>query len=172
MILKNCFSIAIYYYSKKESIIPEEILRKVEKFIFLKTIDEKWRNHLLAMDQLREGIGLRAYGQKNPLIEYKSESFILFQELLSSLKASIVQRIFHAQINAENQSQVTSPKRVKLSQSENFINQSQSNEDLNDTSDNKIGRNSKIIVISPSGEKKEIKYKKLDVYLSQGYKRV
>jgi preprotein translocase subunit SecA len=172
MIVKNCFSIAIDYYSKKESIIPEEILRKVEKFIFLKTIDEKWRNHLLAMDQLREGIGLRAYGQKNPLIEYKSESFILFQELLSSLKASIVQRIFHAQINAENQSQVTSPKRVKLSQSENFINQSQSNEDLNDTSDNKIGRNSKIIVISPSGEKKEIKYKKLDVYLSQGYKRV
>jgi len=110
--------------------------------------------------------------KKNPLIEYKSESFILFQELLSSLKASIVQRIFHAQINAENQSQVTSPKRVKLSQSENFINQSQSKEDLNDTSDNKIGRNSKIIVISPSGEKKEIKYKKLDVYLSQGYKRV
>jgi len=172
MIVKNCFSIAIDYYSKKESIIPEEILRKVEKFIFLKTIDEKWRNHLLAMDQLREGIGLRAYGQKNPLIEYKSESFILFQELLSSLKASIVQRIFHAQINAENRSQVTSPKRVKLSQSENFINQTQSNEDLNDTSDNKIGRNSKIIVISPSGEKKEIKYKKLDVYLSQGYKRV
>ncbi|MEK9746115.1 MAG: preprotein translocase subunit SecA [Pelagibacteraceae bacterium] len=171
-IVNKCLSMALDNYSQKEAIIPEEILRKVEKFIFLKTIDEKWRNHLQAMDQLREGIGLRAYGQKNPLIEYKSESFILFQELLSSLKASIVQRIFHAQINAENQSQVTSPKRVKLSQSENFINQSQSNEDLNDTSDNKIGRNSKIIVISPSGEKKEIKYKKLDVYLSQGYKRV
>ena len=171
-IVNKCLSMALDNYSQKEEIIPEEILRKVEKFIFLKTIDEKWRNHLQAMDQLREGIGLRAYGQKNPLIEYKSESFIFFQELLLSLKASIIQRIFLAQINAENQPQVLSPKKVQLSRSENFINSSQNNGDLNETSDDKIGRNSKIIVISPSGEKKEIKYKKLDVYLSQGYKRV
>ena len=171
-IVNKCLSMALDNYSQKEAIIPEEILRKVEKFIFLKTIDEKWRNHLQAMDQLREGIGLRAYGQKNPLIEYKSESFIFFQELLLSLKASIIQRIFLAQINAENQPQVLSPKKVQLSRSENFINSPQNNGDLNETSDDKIGRNSKIIVISPSGEKKEIKYKKLDVYLSQGYKRV
>ena len=71
---------ALKYYQLKEDIIPEELLRKVEKFIVLKTIDEKWRNHLLGMDQLREGIGLRAYGQKNPLIEYKSESYNFFQE--------------------------------------------------------------------------------------------
>ena len=81
---------ALKYYQLKEDIIPEELLRKVEKFIVLKTIDEKWRNHLLGMDQLREGIGLRAYGQKNPLIEYKSESYNFFQELLISLRLSLI----------------------------------------------------------------------------------
>ena len=70
---------ALKYYKLKEDVIPSELLRKVEKFIVLKTIDEKWRNHLLGMDQLREGIGLRAYGQKNPLIEYKSESYNFFR---------------------------------------------------------------------------------------------
>ena len=60
-----------------------------------KTIDEKWRNHLLGMDQLREGIGLRAYGQKNPLIEYKSEAYNFFQELMISLRSIVLQRVFH-----------------------------------------------------------------------------
>ena len=95
------------------SILPEfrgygfasQLLRKVEKFIVLKTIDEKWRNHLLGMDQLREGIGLRAYGQKNPLIEYKSESYNFFQELMISLRSTVIQRVFHAQVSDQVQTQ-------------------------------------------------------------------
>ncbi len=96
---------ALKYYKLKEDVIPTELLRKVEKFIVLKTIDEKWRNHLLGMDQLREGIGLRAYGQKNPLIEYKSESYDFFQELMVSLRATVIQRVFHAQVSDQVQAE-------------------------------------------------------------------
>ena len=69
-------------YSNRESLIQTDILRAFEKFISLRTIDEKWKDHLYAMDQLREGINLRAYGQKNPLLEYKSEGFQMFQQMM------------------------------------------------------------------------------------------
>ena len=77
--VNKIYDIAIDYYDKKEELIPSEMLRKLEKFVVLRTIDEKWRNHLLAMDQLREGIGLRAFGQKNPLVEYKAEAYNFFE---------------------------------------------------------------------------------------------
>ena len=57
------------------------------------------------MDQLREGIGLRAYGQKNPLIEYKSESYNFFQELMVGLRSTVIQRVFHAQVSDQVQTQ-------------------------------------------------------------------
>ncbi|SVA56793.1 uncharacterized protein METZ01_LOCUS109647, partial [marine metagenome] len=66
-------------YKARESLLPEETMRGFERFVILRTIDEKWKDHLYAMDQLREGINLRAYGQKNPLLEYKSEGFKIFQ---------------------------------------------------------------------------------------------
>ena len=69
-------------YSNRENIAQPEILRAFEKFISLRTIDEKWKDHLYAMDQLREGINLRAYGQKNPLLEYKSEGFQMFLQMM------------------------------------------------------------------------------------------
>ncbi len=95
--------------NKKEEIIPSDILRKLEKFVVLQTIDEKWRNHLLAMDQLREGIGLRAFGQKNPLVEYKAEAYNFFQELMISLQESIIQRILHAQIQDSSDEKQNNP---------------------------------------------------------------
>jgi len=60
-------------YKARESLLPEDVMRGFERFVILRTIDDKWKDHLYAMDQLREGINLRAYGQKNPLLEYKSE---------------------------------------------------------------------------------------------------
>ena len=108
-ILNTILDKALEYYNKKEEIIPEELLRKLEKFVVLRTIDEKWRNHLLGMDQLREGIGLRAFGQKNPLIEYKAEAYNFFQDLMASLRASIVQRVYHAQISENVRPQETAP---------------------------------------------------------------
>ena len=72
---------------------------KFQKFVLLRTIDEKWREHLYAMDQLREGIGLRAYGQKNPLIEYKQEGFGMFSVMMIDTNREILRRIFRTNIS-------------------------------------------------------------------------
>jgi preprotein translocase subunit SecA len=69
-------------------------LGPAEKWILLETIDHAWRLHLQNIDHLREGIGLRGYGQKNPLIEYKKESFYEFEKMMEQIKWDIVQRIF------------------------------------------------------------------------------
>ena len=75
---------AVSMYQARETIIPEDVMRNFERFVILRSIDEKWKDHLYGMDQLREGINLRAYGQKNPLLEYKSEGFQMFREMISS----------------------------------------------------------------------------------------
>ena len=171
---------ALKYYQLKEDVIPKELLRKVEKFIVLKTIDEKWRNHLLGMDQLREGIGLRAYGQKNPLIEYKSESYNFFQELMISLRSTVIQRVFHAQISDQEQPQQNPlQKNIQLqhdevdsSSEDTLVDTTPSSPKAGKDSDIKIGRNDKIELISPSGEKVKVKFKKIDQYLLKGFTRV
>ena len=170
---------ALKYYKLKEDIIPSELLRKVEKFIVLKTIDEKWRNHLLGMDQLREGIGLRAYGQKNPLIEYKSESYNFFQELMVSLRATVIQRVFHAQVSDQVQVQQNPlQKNIQLQHDEvakndknEIPNEVSQQHDSSNNSELKLGRNDKVELISPSGERVKVKFKKIDQYLMKGYTR-
>ena len=167
---------ALKYYKLKEDVIPSELLRKVEKFIVLKTIDEKWRNHLLGMDQLREGIGLRAYGQKNPLIEYKSESYNFFQELMVSLRATVIQRVFHAQVSDQVQTQQNPlQKNIQLQHDEvakndknEIPNEVSQQHDSSNDSELKLGRNDKIELISPSGERVKVKFKKIDQYLMKG----
>ena len=166
---------ALEYYNKKEELIPEELLRKLEKFVVLRTIDEKWRNHLLGMDQLREGIGLRAFGQKNPLIEYKAEAYNFFQDLMIGLRASIVQRVYHAQISENTRPKQMSPlqKNIQLTHvdpQDNPLPKSKSAPDVN--VEDKIGRNDKIKIVSPQGEQLEVKFKKLESYLLKGYTRV
>jgi preprotein translocase subunit SecA len=165
---------ALQYYNKKEEIIPEELLRKLEKFVVLRTIDEKWRNHLLGMDQLREGIGLRAFGQKNPLIEYKAEAYNFFQDLMVSLRASIVQRVYHAQISENPRPKENAPlqKNIQLTHADASADtKSQPVSTPENNMEEKIGRNDKIKVLSPSGDEVEIKFKKLESYLSKGYTR-
>ncbi len=141
----------------------------------LRTIDEKWRNHLLGMDQLREGIGLRAFGQKNPLIEYKAEAYNFFQDLMASLRASIVQRVYHAQISENVRPQETAPLQKNIQLTHPDASPDTPSEPINIPESNveeKIGRNDKIKVLSPAGEEIEIKFKKLESYLLKGYTRV
>src|SRR5207247_1041741 len=66
-------------YESKEALIPTDILRRVERDIMLQIVDAQWKDHLYSLDHLKEGIGLRGYGQRDPLVEYKKESFALFQ---------------------------------------------------------------------------------------------
>lgn len=85
-------------YEYKENAIGSDLMRKLERFAILQVIDQKWKEHLYEMDQLKEGIGLRAYGQRDPLIEYKKESFHLFSELLDKIDEEVLSLIFKLQV--------------------------------------------------------------------------
>jgi preprotein translocase subunit SecA len=173
-------------YKVRESLVQPEVIRGFERFVILRTIDEKWKDHLYAMDQLREGINLRAYGQKNPLLEYKSEGFGMFQEMMKDMNAITVQRIFRTQLQGMNQAPALSSSSVRNVKTEHqdttgmgFVGQAQTQGKANQkrattplTVDKKIGRNEKVNVQSPSGEKIQIKYKKLQQYINQGYTEV
>ena len=171
-------------YSNRESLIQTDILRAFEKFISLRTIDEKWKDHLYAMDQLREGINLRAYGQKNPLLEYKSEGFQMFQQMMSDTNSETVKRLYRTQIqgiesNPNNTISNTSNIQVRHDDSSgmglnapSMQDQANANPNIQQTpitSDEKIGRNEKIKLVSPSGKQIEVKFKKLQHYINQGY---
>ncbi|OQY66020.1 MAG: preprotein translocase subunit SecA [Polyangiaceae bacterium UTPRO1] len=88
-------------YEEKERTFTEPVMRHLEKVIMLQAIDTLWKDHLLAMDHLKEGIGLRGYGQKNPLQEYQKEGFDMFQDLMNRLDADIVEKLFTVQLARE-----------------------------------------------------------------------
>jgi preprotein translocase subunit SecA len=88
-------------YTEKEQSFTEPVMRHLERVIMLQTIDTLWKDHLLAMDHLKEGIGLRGYGQKNPLQEYQKEGFAMFEEMINRLDADIVEKLYTVQIARE-----------------------------------------------------------------------
>jgi preprotein translocase subunit SecA len=90
-------SAAHQYYQERVEMFGEETFARLEKFMLLETVDRQWKDHLLALDHLREGIGLRAYGQRNPLVEYKRESFMMFEGMWDSIEDHVVKFLFHAQ---------------------------------------------------------------------------
>jgi preprotein translocase subunit SecA len=85
-------------YDQKEQLLGAEIMRETERMIMLHVIDTQWKDHLLSMDHLKEGIGLRGYGQKDPLVEYKKESFILFNEMMDRIEDEAVRYLFFLQV--------------------------------------------------------------------------
>ncbi len=84
-------------YQEKEDIVSSELMRHTERMVMLQVIDDQWKDHLLSMDHLKEGIGLRGYGQKDPLVEYKKESFDLFQSLMERMEDETVRYMFFLQ---------------------------------------------------------------------------
>ena len=91
-------------YDRKEGILGAEMMRTHEKFVMLQVVDQQWKDHLLAIDHLKEGIGLRGYGQRDPLIEYKKESFELFTLMKERIEDQIVQYLFKLQPVAREES--------------------------------------------------------------------
>ena len=81
-------------YEDKEKIVPREILTRVERDIMLQIVDQQWKDHLYSLDHLKEGIGLRGYGQRDPLVEYKKESFALFQDMRGRIEEEIVRYLW------------------------------------------------------------------------------
>ncbi len=92
---------AMENYKIRERSLGESNIRKLERLAMLQVIDKSWREHLYEMDQLKEGIGLRAYGQKDPLIEYKTEGFRAFSDMLARINEGVVELIYKAQIREE-----------------------------------------------------------------------
>ena len=90
---------AVKLYEAKEAEFPEpEALRELERVILLKVIDRKWIDHIDDMDQLRQGIGLQAYGQKDPLVEYKMSGFDMFDDMIANIQEDTVRLLFHVRI--------------------------------------------------------------------------
>ncbi len=81
-------------YSDKEAELDPELMRRLEKVFMLQAVDHQWKDHLLAMDHLKEGVGLRGYGQKDPLIEYKKEGFEMFEEMKTRIVETTVESLF------------------------------------------------------------------------------
>jgi len=84
-------------YEGKENSLGTDMMRHLERMVFLQVIDAKWKDHLYAMDYLKEGIGLRAYGQRDPLIEYKREAFIMFSGMITGIEEEAIELVFKLQ---------------------------------------------------------------------------
>lgn len=89
---------AISNYEEKEKLAGAESLRAYERYIMLNIIDSQWKDHLLSIDQVKQGIGLVGYGQKDPLVEYKKQSFEMFQDMLDRIDTNTCKALFHLQI--------------------------------------------------------------------------
>ena len=97
----HLIDIAHKEYEKRESLFGEANMRELEKAIMLKVVDSKWMEHLDSMDMLKEGIGLRAYGQKNPLVEYKFEAYDMFENMKEAITDETIMYLYRIQINVD-----------------------------------------------------------------------
>ncbi|HVF69936.1 MAG TPA: preprotein translocase subunit SecA [Xanthomonadales bacterium] len=147
--------IASDLYDQREKQVGEEVARQVEKFVMLSVIDNLWMNHLDAMDNLRGGIGLRGYAQKDPLVEYKNEGYRMFEQLMAGIDDDIVHRIYKIQVQGQQQHthddgsihdgpghQAVSPQQVtpQLKKPKNIITNTPASEISEDTSKPKTAK--------------------------------
>ncbi|HKN12200.1 MAG TPA: preprotein translocase subunit SecA [Candidatus Binatus sp.] len=105
-------------YDQRETEFTEPVMRQIEKIVMLQTLDSLWKDHLLAMDHLKEGIGLRGYAQVNPLVEYQKEGFTMFEALMAVMQQDVVEKVFSVQVQRQQdveQIQQPKPQRVVMS---------------------------------------------------------
>jgi preprotein translocase subunit SecA len=102
------------YIEEKEKVITEASFVDLVRFIFLQVLDSNWKDFLLNMDHLKEGIGLRGYAQKDPLIEYKKEAFDMFQQMLNQVREESITRLYKIQIQEKEEKKLTLTQRMPL----------------------------------------------------------
>jgi preprotein translocase subunit SecA len=91
-------------YEEKEKQFSPELMRWLERRIILDVVDTQWKDHLLSLDHLKEGIGLRGYGQKDPLVEFKKEAFVLFEDMMARIDNETIRYLYHIQIQQAEKS--------------------------------------------------------------------
>jgi preprotein translocase subunit SecA len=101
-------------YDEKEKIVPSDLMRRVERDLMLQIVDAQWKDHLYSLDHLKEGIGLRGYGQRDPLVEYKKESFQLFQDMRRRIEEEVVRYLWWLRpVEGESTDQAVAPGRSR-----------------------------------------------------------
>jgi preprotein translocase subunit SecA len=100
---------ALDAYKRREEELGSEVLRELERRVILSVLDRKWREHLYEMDYLQEGVGLRAYGQRDPLVEYQREAFDMFGSMMEGIKEESVGFLFNLEVEAEEESPAPEP---------------------------------------------------------------
>ena len=133
-------------YTKKEQELGPDLMRFLEKTFMLQVIDHHWKDHLLGMDHLRDGIGLRGYGQKDPLVEYKREGFDLFAGMMDRVKSDTLDRLFHVQAVRHEGEQSAPPPQPIISQPPPKLILNRGDEPITaqapaQRTENKVGRN-------------------------------
>ena len=128
-------------YDQRETEFTEPVMRQIEKIVMLQTLDALWKDHLLAMDHLKEGIGLRGYAQVNPLVEYQKEGFTMFEALMAVMQQDVVEKVFSVQVQRQQdveQIQQPKPQRVVMSHGDETETQAAAPAKREE---NKVGRN-------------------------------
>ena len=125
-------------YKQKEEAVGSSIMRELERVILLRNVDSKWMEHIDAMTELRNGIGLRAYGQHDPVIEYKREGFDMFDAMVDSIREDTVRMIFLAQVRRQEE-----PKREQVAHETSAIGADDGSETKQEPRhvEKKVGRN-------------------------------
>ncbi len=149
-------------YQNKEERLEDELMRALERMVLLHTIDTQWKDHLYSMDGLKEGIGLRGYGQRDPLVEYKREAFEMFEELTQRIKEVVTEFIFKVEISRQpsrervlvGNPQVPQPALVGAEQGKENLQVNQGRDVPSRRGKTKIGRNEPC----PCGSGKKYKY--------------
>jgi len=140
---------AVEVYKDKEAAIGETNLRELERVILLKIVDERWMNHIDEMDELKNGIGLRAYGQKDPVYQYRIEGMDMFEAMITSIKMDVVKFLMNAQKTESTKQRTTTIKITNESLDDSLVSDNKVNEPPRKSSNNtpvvnnqpKVGRN-------------------------------
>jgi preprotein translocase subunit SecA len=103
---------AMQAYEAKEAEHGPELMREIERIVLLRVVDEKWMDHIDAMDQLRYGVGMRGYAQRDPVVEYRMEGFDMFEEMIRNIQQDSVKMLLHVRVDREHEA----PKREKVAE--------------------------------------------------------
>lgn len=141
---KDLTNLVLLKYSEFRGQEGSEYIKEAEKWIMLETIDQAWKQHMINIDSLKEGIGLRGWGQKNPLIEYKREAFAMFEDMMRQIRADIVRHVFHIRPESFDQAEIIQKREQEMEEMKRVSGDSGKSEGKQETvkrEEDKVGRN-------------------------------